>query len=282
MSETEVTDQVRAARNLREIVRLDGHLRAQVYFAAVNRDVSNLDALNYFGPAANPEAWENVYQTATDTAARDDVKFIEYADDQVGRHHPLFVLASWSDIIRDQRDEPTDLRATVKREADYIGEHLDWIYGDDGHSEPNFWANDELSDDLSKCRATLEGVLKDGVRHDTSAAACFNDDAESDTGKCGGQLIRRTLKRDGCEHETLRRQVAEWAARPERKGEREHPGVTMEFVRALNPAVFADHVRGECDLGGRDDVYQCRKCHRRYDEAGYWLAVMEHYERQAG
>lgn len=280
----EVTIEVKAARNLREIKRLYRELGSQIIADGISRDIADSNALNFLGPAAMDFRWQAAYDAAEAEAEAREVTFSDYAYDQLAEQHPLSVLVYWDDLIRSERDQPTGLKATVNRSADYLSQHLAWIFGE-SDGEANFLGCIQFATDLAKCRTALENVLKDGVRFDTSAAACFNDDPLTETGVCGGQLFRRDFKPTDCEHETMRRQVAEWAARPPRKGqkpEKEHPGVTMEFLRAQFPAAFADHTRDKCDLGGRDDIYQCRKCGRRYDESGYWLAVKQHYEGLAG
>jgi hypothetical protein len=57
--------------------------------------------------------------------------------------------------------------------------------------------------------------------------------------------------------------------------------VELHLRELLSHAEYATAHKG-CDQGGRDDVYRCRRCGRYYTTSEYWLAVKDHYERQAG
>lgn len=283
MSET--TEAVRIARDLRAIEQLYVDLHWQVIASTNDPDFPGGRALNMIGPVANPTTWEYQYEAAEAKVWNSEAQmatFSDYGSDQVASEdHPVFVLGGWAMLIREERNQPSDLTMTLSRATDYLRKSIEWMLSVDEYGDRVFLAADELTRDLNRVRGAMESVLITGTRHDTSAAACFNDPENLGT-LCGGQLVRRTLKRQACKHDLHRAEVAQWAARPEVEGEREHPGVTLEFIRTLNPALFDDHTRKNCDLGGRDDVYQCRVCRRRYDEAGYWLAVKQHYERLAG
>ena len=263
-----MTDDLRLRNDLatvlRAIVDLYGNLEDEAAHRYASKDMPGGDALVMLGPAANLAAWENQIDTAERLYFEGRAAWIELDDLDTDPAPPLLVLASWVDIIREERGQPTDLRATVKREADYLVRSLDWIV-------ENFLPVDELARDLSALRGRLEAVLKDGTRFDTSATACFKDDDEAETGRCGGQLVRRTLQRRDCLHVARAIDMSKGAA---------DPVIVLRRMLLAFPEDEAEHKR--CDQGGRDDVYRCRKCEKFYTESEYWLAVREHYERQAG
>lgn len=178
-------DKVRlaVARDLTSIVEMCGRLDEEAVESALGKDASDVDALNLLGPAANVEAWQHRYETveaSTGDGFHQRPGGSDYAGDQVAELHPLLVLATWEDVIREELDQPSDLRATVKRAADYIRGKVDWMLGTDENDDINFIGIDALATDLRKCKAMLEDVLKDGVRADTGAP-CI---------ECGKPLVK--------------------------------------------------------------------------------------------
>lgn len=167
-------DRVRlaVARDLSAIVEMCGRLDEEAVEGATGRDPGEVDALNLLGPAANLEAWQHRYERVESASGGDfhaRPGGADYAADQVAELHPLLVLATWEDLIREELDQPTDLRATVERAADYIRGKVDWMLGEDENGDINFLGVDALATDLRKCRSMLEGVLVDGIRPDTGA-----------------------------------------------------------------------------------------------------------------
>lgn len=136
------------------------------------------DALNMLGPAANLEAWQHRYETLEDAGFGPHQ---DYVYDQIDvDDHPLLVLAGWEDVIRDHRNQPSDLKATVNRAADYIRGQLDWLIGYSDHDTPNFLPIDALVADLRRVRARLERLLHDGEQVDRGVP-CM---------KCGEDLVK--------------------------------------------------------------------------------------------
>lgn len=177
MSEGWEPDKVRVqvARDLREIVRLWRLLPEEAAEQGAGRDAGSLDALNLAGPAANLEAWQHRFETA-EALDRDT----GYASDQTAELHPLLVLATWEDAVRDERDQPTDLRATVERAADYLRDSIDWMLGTNEWGDLNFIAIDQLAEDLRRCRRMLEDVTREGVRDDKGVPCMI----------CGTNLVK--------------------------------------------------------------------------------------------
>ena len=168
---TEVSEQVKAARNLREIKRLYRELGSQIIADGISRDISDSNALNFLGPVAKDSQWEAAYDAAEALADERDETFVDYACDQLGADHPLGVLTYWEDLIRMERDQPTNLKATVNRGADYLRDRADWMFSEtDG--EANFIGCMQFAADLKQCRAALENVLKDGVRYEQTETPC--------------------------------------------------------------------------------------------------------------
>lgn len=247
------------AQDLASIVAMYAELESELEHRSNAREIPGGEAMNQIGPAANLEAWENRFETAE----REGLD-TSYANDQVAERHVLLVLGDWSEQIRIERDQPTDLRVTVNRAADYIGKSLDWIL-------EHFDGTEHMARELSQVRSALESVLAEGVRPDTSAAACFRNaitDEDGNTTVCGGELKRRILDRRDCKHAK--------AAIKSAKGLVDPVDVLRRLLKEF-PELALEHK--QCDQGGRDDVYQCSKCRSYYDTASYWQAVREHHER---
>lgn len=161
---------VSIARDLRAILDLWRNLPEEAEYRADDKEFPGGDALVMLAPAANLEAWEHRYEAA-EQMGRDT----RYVNDQEAELHPLLVLATWEDAIRDERDQPTDLRATVERAADYVGRSVDWMLGVDEYGDQNFLGIDQLSIDLRRCRAMLENLLHDGERAEWTRVTCIHD-----------------------------------------------------------------------------------------------------------
>ncbi|MDQ3485387.1 MAG: hypothetical protein M3445_08265 [Actinomycetota bacterium] len=85
-----------------------------------------------------------------------------YLSDEMGDLHPLVVLGTWDMEWREEFDQPTDLRITVRRAADYLTGQLD-------HAARHHPAFDEMAADVRRCARRLEDVLHDGERDETGA-----------------------------------------------------------------------------------------------------------------
>lgn len=255
-------DKVRlaVARDLSAIVEMCGRLDEEAVEHPDDREMPGGEALNLAGPAASLEAWENRFGTA-ERIGRDT----GYGSDQESPLHPLIVVGDWSEKVRHERGDATDLRNTVPRAADYLRSHLDWII-EEFNDAP------AMAHELRACVSMLENVLNDGTRNDASATACFKDVGHVDDPRfCGGQLVRRTLLRRDCEHVARAIDMAKGISDP-----------VMVLRQTLIAFPEDEKAHQGCDQGGRDDIYRCRDCDGYYTEAEYWLAVKQQHEKEAG
>lgn len=169
---------VKIARDLRAVEELWGNLIEEAMFRSSDKEFPGGNALTYAAPAGNLEAWQNRYETAERVAAEAQVEFAskfggrDYAGDQEAELHPLLVLGTWEDIVRDERDQPTDLRATVARAADYLRNSLDWMFALAADEQMRFARADKMSVEIHRCRAMLENLLMDGERAEFARVTC--------------------------------------------------------------------------------------------------------------
>lgn len=263
MSEHEwnsVAARTRMARNLREILQLSESLADEATEHPNDREFPGGEAMNLLGPAASMAEWERIFDEI-ESGGGDT----SYASLQEGQRHPRLVLGDWEERVRHERAQPSGLRMTLRRSADYLLGSLDWAI-------THFDGAPVMDRELSEVVSMLENVLHDGVRHDSSAAACFKDIGTPDHPDiCGGKLVRRTLVRRDCEHAARAIDMA--------KGVSDPVTVLRQTLLAFPEDAKAHE---SCDQGGRDDVYRCRDCGGFFTEAEYWLCVKQHYERQAG
>ena len=250
--------ETRIAQDLTAIVRLYDQLGEEAEARFDAREMPGGDAMNQLGPVALTEAWEAVFEGIE---AADGPTM--YANDQEADRHVLITLGDWSEAIRHERGQPTSLRVTVHRAADYIRGSLTWAVEHFEHVE-------HMARDLRQCRASLEAILRDGIRHDREATACLRDvaDEAGELKPCGGQLERRTLERRNCKHAA--------AAIDSAKGVVDPAFVLRQLLNNF-PELEREH--RSCDQGGRDDVYRCGKCEALYTAAEYWQAVKANYEK---
>lgn len=252
---------VSIARSLRDVEQLALDLHAQALNSPNARDWPGGDALAMLAPAISRQAWLDHYAEVEMQSFVDDEPLAGWNDPLVyqfedeANEHPLYVLATWSRMWREEFDQPTELKATISREVDYLRKCLDRICEVDEYGEPVHMLAFEMAEELRVLVRRMEDVLREGDRIDTDAAPCFALDAEGD--RCGGTLARVNLRPRQCIH-TLMGPAA----------------------LAANPAASLQH--RECDQGGRDDLYRCLSCEKIYTPAEYWLAVREHMEREAG
>lgn len=157
---------VQVARDLRAIAELYEQLPEH---AQAVGDPDG-EAVLMLGPVANPEAFNYRMDAAPDTS---------HAADQF-EADLLFMLATWEDMIRDERDQPTDLRATVPRAVDYLLSSLDWCLSNDEHGNLRFLGIDKMADNIAKAKARLENLLHAGDRSDRGAP-CL---------QCGTALVK--------------------------------------------------------------------------------------------
>jgi hypothetical protein len=262
---------LRIAVDLREIETLAMELHTQALASPNAKDFPGGTALHMLGPAAAIADWEAQYEAVEAAERWDDDGGDRWAkrpklDPAVyqgdDNEQPLNVLESWSRIVREERQQPTALKATISREIAYLRASIDWMCVTDDHDEPLWPAVVELAAELRGLRRSMENVTHEGDRIDTDAAPCFQLDP--DGVQCGGTLARVNLRPRPCIH-------ADFAA---------NSGRNLAQFLAGSPSLQADHKR--CDQGGRDDLYRCLRCEKKYTTTEYWLAVSENHERQAG
>jgi hypothetical protein len=172
------------AIDLRDIVQLWQALPDEAPYRS-GSEIPGGEAVMLLGPVANVEAWQHRYEAVEASACKADKPFettyggLDYAGDQVAELHPLLVLATWEDAIRDERGQPTDLRATVERAADYILKSVEWMLGTNEYGDQNFLGIDQLAIELKKVKAMLENILKDGIRADFTRVTCTQEKCET-------------------------------------------------------------------------------------------------------
>lgn len=155
------------ARSLTAIVILYRDLEDEAEHRFADKDIPGGDALVMLGPVANMEAYN--YRQLSELMGRTHLK-AGFDDPETDIAPPLLVLASWHDVVRQERGLPdATKRATITREADGIRASIDWMLAEDEHGTPNFMPADELAKDLRRVVYRLERILKAGEQHDLGA-----------------------------------------------------------------------------------------------------------------
>jgi len=159
---------------------------------------------------------------------------------------PLSVLAGWAHVWMDHLGQHTDLTATIRREADYLGSTMHYM------AQITTVPFDEFARALRQCRSHLEDELHDGDRK-PRGAPCVH---------CQTMLERNVTPRTErgiCDGHHL-------------------PGAGWHEPSLQCPVPRPE---GCCDRGGADDEWVCPKCHRRYDPQAYSNAVAATYKAHA-
>lgn len=170
---------VGVARDLRAIAEMYEQLPAH----AEAEGKPEGEAVMLLGHVANPEAFGYRLDAARDArhAADQDEKDV------------LFALVTWEDMIREERDQPTDLRPTVERAVAYLRDSLDWCLSDDENGDIRFLGIDQMQTELREIRGRLESVLHEGVRPDRGVPCLqcgvlltkeWGDDEDEDRWRC--------------------------------------------------------------------------------------------------
>lgn len=132
------------------------------------------------GPAADPEAWQNVAMSAVRGRLCRCIRRLQlcpslfgktcpdeaFLDDNRDELHPLFILGGWEQVWRDFLDHPTDTPVTVELAAGYLDLQIGYMAD---QLDPAF---DEFAKDLRACRGHLEDVLRDGEREERTQVPC--------------------------------------------------------------------------------------------------------------
>lgn len=155
------------ARSLTAIVILYRDLEDEALHKFADKEMPGGDALVMLGPVANMEAYN--YRQLSELMGRTNGKG-GYDDPCTDDAPPLLVLASWHDVVRQERGLPdSEKRATITREADGIRASIDWMLAENEHGTPNFMPADELARDLHRVVYRLERILKAGEQRDRGA-----------------------------------------------------------------------------------------------------------------
>lgn len=172
---------LKITRDLREIERMYADLWTEALHHA--DDPSNIpggDAMVMLAPGADVEAFG--YMQLSAILGRIDPHIIEEVIDG-DIEPPLSFLASWVDLIREERGQPpTERRAGIDGEIRYLRGALDWMTALDEDGQPWWIAIEDFAIQLRRVRRALEVVLRDGEQVDFGAP-CLNDG-------CGRPLLK--------------------------------------------------------------------------------------------
>lgn len=167
------------ARDLRAIANLYVDLHWQVRASTNDRDFPGGRALNMLAPASTEQDWQQQYEVAEAAIWNSDrpwAAFEDYIDDQLDIDvHPVNVLGSWALLIREERNQPTDLKQTLSRSMDYITGSLDWMLSTDECGDAVFLPVTEVAADLAKVKRAMENILKSGKRAERVRVTCTNE-----------------------------------------------------------------------------------------------------------
>ncbi len=158
------------AKDLRAIEDMHTRLRLEAVYKFADKENPGGSPLMMDGPAANIRKWEAIYETvegADYASERLRKNATAYVHDQTGELHPLIVLASWEDVLRDELGTTNDCRATITNAASFIRACIPWMFDENQEGRINFIAANKLATELTACRNMLENLLHEGDREDT-------------------------------------------------------------------------------------------------------------------
>lgn len=181
-----MNENIKFLHDLRAIEELYDTLEDQALHRSGDHEFPGGDALVMLGPSANMAAYQ--HQVVAALVGRYDGPAGEYDQDS-DPAPPLLVLASWEDIVREERNEPTSLRATIPRAADYLRRTAEWAWSDNSDGEPNFLPADEMATDVRRLRARMESVLLAGIRPERGVPCMYDE--------CGGASLFRAIDDHG-------------------------------------------------------------------------------------
>lgn len=162
------TLRLHAAQDLNAIRQMYRDLAEQALARAGDPHIPGGTAMVMLGPGADVEAF-SWRQLAAINGADVAVEMPQHGDIET----PLAFLASWTDMVRERRVQPTALRATIEREVDYLAKSLDWMLSLDGDGEMVFLEVEDFAAGLKRLRNTMENVLYAGHRPDLAKACCM-------------------------------------------------------------------------------------------------------------
>lgn len=169
------------AQDLTSIAEMFVKLRSEAVNRAGDPDIPGGAAMVLLGPGADLEAWGYVQLSAIfgrlnlgirgTTTHEQTLELDAIAVEDV--EPPLSFLASWADIVREERGQhPTTRRAKITREIDYLRSALDWMLSVDDSGEPWFIQVEDFAAGLHRVRVAVENALHDGERSERIRARC--------------------------------------------------------------------------------------------------------------
>lgn len=139
--------------------------------------------LDMMAPSSTPTKWDAEFERVESTRWDDGVKWdeVNYAPDQLAEdeHHPLYVLSSWVDVIREERDQPTGLAPTMSRCVDYLAGCIDWCLRVDEFGDLEWLAIDQMLIELHDVERAMENVLIEGLRAERTRVNCVAEECQS-------------------------------------------------------------------------------------------------------
>lgn len=160
------------ARDLSGIEDMYTRLRSEAINRAGDPDIPGGAAMVLLGPGADVEAWGYIQlssifgRLSIDKEEQDRIE-------RDGIEPPLSFLASWADIVREERgQEPSNRRARIGDEIRYLRSAIDWMISVDDEGEPWWLPVDDFATRLHQVRRTLENVLHEGDRPERINARC--------------------------------------------------------------------------------------------------------------
>ena len=157
---------VQLAKDLRSIEDMYDNLQTEAVNRGGDPNMPGGMAMVMLGPGADVEAFG--YAQLSAMMGRVDPGSVETDDIEP----PLSFLSGWVDIVREERDQPTGLKATVGREVAYLRRSVDWMLSSDEYGDLRFIQVDDFAEQLEKVRRALENVLRDGHRATRIRAEC--------------------------------------------------------------------------------------------------------------
>lgn len=151
------------------------------------------EAAMLIGPAADPETWQRRHRLHVNAAVGTDERhpahraLLAWMEDCRDERHPLWVLGTWEQMVRDHLDQPApEGRVTGAAARAYLNGHLSRLAHD-----PEFPFED-LARDLSACREHLETAARNSSRPETGAPclSCGRASLVKDYGEKADDLIR--------------------------------------------------------------------------------------------
>lgn len=186
-------------------------LTAELVAEALTSGVTS-EAAMLVGPVGNPETWQRRHRLVINAAMAADGNekhpayraLVAWMADCRDERHPLWVLGTWENAVREHLDQPApdDERVTGPAARDYLDGHLTRLAHD-----PEFGFED-LASDLAACRNHLEVAARNSRRPETGAPCIkcgrahlvkdygetVNDDVKWTCPKCGEWWDEQTYR----------------------------------------------------------------------------------------